>query len=365
MSVAGIMRIAFEASSAISKKPTGIANYITNFIKSFADLNSGNSLKILYKFSRLKYKKDWFRPDSVKTQVYHNSLFPFFKKTDILHGLDGFVPNWKNCKKVVTLYDIFPLLNKDDFISPESFRNNKEIVYREAISRSDLIITISENTKDDLVDYFQVPESKIVSVYPGIDLKFFGRKDEKTQVRKLFNLNRDYLLFVGTVSGRKNTARLVEAFAKSRAKDEFDLVLGGSLTYMSEHTLKAIEKNNISDKVKILGYVADEYKPALYCGAKGFLFPTLYEGFGFPILEAMLCNVPVLTSNVGSAPEIGREFALYVDPNCVESIANGIDLLVEKSDFDLISAEKYASGFTWKKCAERMLKIYSEINNTQ
>lgn len=358
------MRIAFEVSSFIEKKPTGVANYIKNFLNSFAALDSGNKLTLFYEFSRLKYKKHWLKIDSIPTRIYHKSLFPVFKKTDIIHGLDCSVPNWKGSKRIVNFHDIFPLLDRREIISPAPFRNKKERDYRKAVSIADMIITPSENTKSDLVEYFQIKESKVVNVYPGIDSDFFRCKGSADidSVRNQHNLKRDYLLFVGAVSGRKNTANLVEAYAASKARDDFDLVLAGSISYMGEHTLTAIEKNNLGGRVKILGYIPDQQIPALYSGSKGLLFPTFYEGFGFPILEAMLCEVPVLTSNVGSAPEVGGKFATYVDPHNTESIAAGIDKFVEQSDFDPKPARDYAKEFTWKKTAETILKIYQSIN---
>ncbi len=357
------MRIAFDISSAIGKNPTGVSTYIRNFLKSFVDSETGHSLSLLYEISRLKYKNTWFKIDSLPTRVYHKSLLPVFKKADIVHGLDSIVPNWKGPKKIVNFYDIFMLLNRDNFISPESFRNKKERDYRKLVSISDLIITTSENTKRDLVDFFQISESRVASVYPGLDSDFFQRKseDETDIVRKEYGLKSDYLLFVGAVSGKKNTANLVEGYAISKARNEFDLVLAGSVSYMGERTLEAIEKHDLGEKVKILGYLPDEQIPALYSAAKGFVFPTFYEGFGFPILEAMLCEVPVLTSNVGSAPEVGGKFASYVDPHDVDSIAFGIDKLVGTSDHDLTAAREYAKRFNWKNTVEEVLKIYQSI----
>lgn len=357
------MRIAFEASSVIGKKPTGVAIYIKNFVQSIADLNSDTELKLLYKLDRIKYKENWYQPDNIPTQIYLNSTYPFFKNTDIVHGLDTYVPNWRGCKKIVTFHDILPLLFKDASITPPDFRIKKEKDYRKTIEIADLIIAVSENTKTDLIEHFNIPETKVKRVYPGLDADKFQPKsaDEIETVRKHYAINRNYLLFIGTISGRKNTAGLVEAFAKTKAKDDFELVLAGSISYMGEKTLEAIERNNLSDKVKILGYVENEHLPALYSGAAGFLFPTFYEGFGFPILEAMLCETPVLASHVGSAPEIGSKYAKYVNPQDIESIAVGIDLLLEKDDINLIEGRDYAKRFSWETSARRILKIYESI----
>lgn len=357
------MRIAFEASSAISKNPTGVANYIQNFASSIDDLNEGHKLKFLYKFSRIKHKKNWYRSDSIPTQIYHNSLYPLFKNTDIVHGLDAFVPNWKGCKRVVTIHDIYPMLNPVNSISPEAFRLKKDQEHRRAVAIADLVVTVSDNTRIDVINNFQIPESKVVTVYPGVDTDFFQptNVDEIEKVRTFYHLDNDYYLFVGAVSGKKNTAGLVEAYAHTKARNEVDLILAGSVSYLGENTLRVIEKHDLSEQVKILGYVPDEHLAALYSGAKGLLFPTFYEGFGFPILEAMLCEIPVLTSNVGSAPEVGGEFAVYVDPHEIESITSGIDKLYATTDFKIAAAKNYAQSYTWERSAKKILKIYASL----
>ncbi len=357
------MKIGFEVSNAIGENPTGVGIYIKNFIQSIARLNGDNDLRLLYKADRLKYKKNWYQPQNIPTQTYIGSFYPLLKTFDIIHGLDTYVPNWKSCKKVVTFHDILPLLFKDVSITPPEFRKKKEKDYRKTIELADLIITVSENTKKDLVDYFQIPESKVTSVYPGLDSDFFQprSKEKIEQARKKYNIGENYLFFAGTISGRKNTKGLVEAFAQSKSKNEHELVLAGSISYMGEQTLDAIKKHNLSDRVKILGYVENEDLPALYSGAKGFVFPTFYEGFGFPILESMLCETPVLASNIGSAPEIGKEFAIYVDANDVDSIAKGIDKLTDNNDFEKTKAREHAKSFSWEHSAKKMLEIYKSI----
>jgi len=133
-------------------------------------------------------------------------------------------------------------------------------------------------------------------------------------MRNKYGLNKEYLLFIGMISGRKNTHRLIHAYAKSKSIKNVDLVLIGGLGYQHEKTISAIEKHRLHDKVKLLGYVPDKDIPLLYSGALGFVFPTIYEGFGLPILEAMACGTPVLAGCLGSAPEISGGYAVHVDP---------------------------------------------------
>ncbi len=280
-----------------------------------------------------------------------------------MHGLDVIVPDWNKCKKIITIHDLFPLMDEDDYISPESFRKKKRIKYHEAVSISDLIVTVSEKTRTDVINYFNLPKSKVVSIYPGVDSSFFYPRsvNEVDIIRRKYKISDNYLLFVGAISGRKNTERLVLAYSLSKAMEQFDLVLAGSVSYFGERTIGAIKKNKLSKKIKLLEYVEEEDLAALYTGASGFVFPTLYEGFGFPILEAMLCQVPVLTSNTGSAPEVGKNFTLTVDPYSIESITNGIDTLIDGKEFDILSAREYANKFTWDNCANKMIGIYKTI----
>ena len=358
------MKIAFEASNLISNKPTGIGRYGKHFIQSIVDMMP-NDVKILYKASRLKskYRHDWLGLGHVPSQAYLGSIWPLVKNVDIVHGLDTILPRWKQCKKVITIHDLLPLLQEHDSIATKAFRRKKFIKYREVLAISDLIITVSENTRKDVLEYFQLPESKVINVYPGVNAHHFYPRNinEVNNIRKKYNITRDYLLFVGSISGRKNTERLVLAYSASKAKEQYDLVLVGQISHFGEKTIAAIKKSGVDNKTHLLAYVPDEDLAALYTGATGFCFPTLYEGFGFPILESMLCQTPVLTSNTGSSPEVANAFALLVDPYSIKSIANGIDQLVGRKDSDVFSASEYAKKFSWKCSANNMMHIYRSL----
>src|SRR5262249_50257589 len=152
-------------------------------------------------------------------------------------------------------------------------------------------------------------------------------------------------LFVGAISGRKNTVRLVQAYAQSRASKEYPLVLVGAMSYRGEDTLEAIQQCRLGERVRLLGYVPDKDLPALYAGAACFVFPTLYEGFGMPILEATASGTPVLTSTTGAAPEVSGGLAVSVDPYDVEAIADGIDRALETPAPAIAQAREHARAF--------------------
>ncbi|MDH3495013.1 MAG: glycosyltransferase family 4 protein, partial [Acidobacteriota bacterium] len=228
------------------------------------------------------------------------------------------------------------------------------------VSLADVIVTDSDNTRRDVINAFSVPESKVLTVYPGHGM--LSGQESSAPEESFERINgRKYLLFLGAISEKKNTERIVRAYADSKAKSEFDLVMVGILSYRHELTIDAIRELGIEKHVKMLGYVSDNEVMRILRNASGFVFPTLYEGFGFPILEAMMVGVPVLTSNIGSAVEVSGGHAKLTDPYETEAITAGIDYLVEPGNFDLVAAKKHAEQFTWTRCARELLSIYETL----
>ena len=361
------MKIGFETSSLIYQEPTGVARYIVSILNELQKSKFEHDIKLLYKMSRLKYREHWYQSKNLPTQVYQSNIWPLNKNYDLIHGLDAYVPNWANTKKIITIHDILPLLSSNKQISPDNFSDKKLNQYQTVVKYCDLIITVSDNTRQDVIDFFKIPQSKVTTVYPGVDNKIFYQRSRSSidNVKSKFGLDGEYLIFVGSISSRKNTESLVQAYANSKANNQYDLVLVGSLSYLGEKTIEAIRKNKLEKKVKLLKYASDDDLPVLYSGARALVFPTLYEGFGFPIIEAMLCQLPVLTSNLGSAPEVANGFAHLVDPHKIESITSGIDDLVrtEPDEEKILQAVKYAKQFTWKSCLNNMLNIYKNLTN--
>jgi len=357
------MRIGFEVSGVNTDRPTGMARYVQQLVPAIqARLHPGDSVMLWYKLSRLKYRRGWWRPADLPLRVYQSAFWPIRKPVDLLHGLEGFAPNWRGARTVITIQDLVVFKFEDASVSSERFRTAKWKMLTDVRRYVDAIVVISETTKQDVVSLLDVDPGKIHVTYLGVDERFVPQEAGVIErVRAKYGLPDDYLLFVGQISGRKNTERLVEAFALSGAGDGFTLVLAGSLGRQGEKTLEAIRRRHLEKNDKILGYVADSELPALYTGAKGFLFPTIYEGFGLPILEAMACGTPVLTSNVGSAPEVSGEWAINVDPYSVEEIARGMEALLKVPAGRKDDARRYAQQFTWRRCAEQTLAVYERL----
>jgi len=356
------MRIGLDVSNVVTHNRTGVSRYTIELVSALArQVEVQDRLTLFYKLSRWKRRKDWWRPAGLTRRTYYNRWWPPSKDVDLLHGLDCTLPSWRGVKRLVTLHDLL-VMHADDSIASEAFRKKRCQLYRTAAAGADAIITVSLTTKRDITQQLDVPEGKVHVIYLGVDQHFAqSRPEARHKVLQHYQLSPGYLLFVGAISGRKNTARLVQAYAQSRARTERPLVLVGTMSYRSEDTMEAIHQCQLGKHIRLLGYVPDKDLPGLYAGAGCFVFPTLYEGFGMPILEAMASGIPVLTSTTGAAPEVSGGLAVCVNPYDVEAIADGIDRALETPPPLLAQARDHATMFTWARCASQTLAIYRSI----
>ncbi|MDO8658568.1 MAG: glycosyltransferase family 1 protein [Candidatus Levybacteria bacterium] len=318
-----------------------------------------------------------------------NKLDIFFSPT---HYLPAFLP----FKSAISIMDL------SFFHFPELFK--KKDLYQMkfwtklSIRKAKRIFTISNASKSDIIKIYRVPESKVIVTYPGIKFKSQNSRPKADQplaeklkmqnskvLKGKYGIKEDYILFVGTLQPRKNVGRLVEAFSKvilersdrisekkdpigrsapSRMTGELNLIIVGKKGWMYQEILEAPKKFGVEDRVKFLDFVPDEDLPALYKNALCFVLPSLYEGFGLPVLEAMQNGCPVITSNVSSLPEAGGDAALYVNPEDVDDIADKIQkvISIEKLRHDMIEkGYKQVKKFSWEKTAKETLEALEEI----
>lgn len=273
------------------------------------------------------------------------------------HTLPFFFPG----KAVVTVHDLGYLYFPE--AHPPQERRYLDLTTRYSSRRATLILADSIATKNDLIGHYHVPESKIWVVYPGVDENLTPVHDpnELARVRAKYGLPEHYLFFLGTLQPRKNIARLVEAFTKWRSvsgNQTVALVLGGQKGWLYQEAWTAGV-----DGVILPGYIADEDVAALYSGALALVFPSLYEGFGFPVIEAMRCDTPVICSNTSSLPELAGEAAILVNPLEVEAIAQAIGQMVENGDLRRQLVEKgrtQAQKFSWENAANQAMRVLEE-----
>lgn len=231
--------------------------------------------------------------------------------------------------------------------------------------RANLFLTVSQFTKSEMVRILHIKPDKIyvIPCASNINMKRVSDRSKLETVRGKYNLPIKYFLFVGSNNPRKNIYRLIQAFDYAK-RDGIpqDLIIAGEYGWKFSQS-KAFEKIQHKNAVKFIGFVPDDDMPALYSAADAFLFPTLYEGFGIPIIEAQRCGTPVLTSNQSSLPEVGADSAIYVDPYDVEDIYRGIMDISLMNDGSILIKKGYenAEKYSWSKSANKLYEILTEV----
>lgn len=369
------MKIAIDISQIVYKG-TGVARYVEQLVLHIVKSDSknnyllyGNSMrqkKILLDFindvrkvnPNVEYKVITV-PQTVADIIWNKlHILPIEKilgPVDVFHASDWVEPPTIAALKVTTIHDL--LVFKYPSYFPQDIIDTQKRRISWVLAESDMVIVDSHTTKRDFIELFGFPEDKIRVVYPGISSEFKKQSKETiAQTKKTFSLSKPYILSVGTREPRKNVDKTIEAFEKIKNSYDLDLVIAGKLGW-------GPDKRSADERVKLLGYIDDKYLPSLYSGASCFVYPSLYEGFGFPILEAMACGCGVVTSRGGSLSEVGSKFAIYVDPEDHLSIAQGIMKVINGLDKKIINdAVTWAKSFDWNLTAKEVIKVYENCN---
>jgi glycosyltransferase involved in cell wall biosynthesis len=295
----------------------------------------------------------------------------------VLGDLDVFhVWTWNICrapkaKHVITLTDVIPIIFANWF-APDFVQSTKRGLAF-AKDEAEHVIAISQFTKQEIIRVGGLDENRISVAYPGVRSIFRPMdKSLSMNVAKRYGIGANpYILSLGYIDPRKNVLGHVRAFeilAKEKAFRDFQFVLVGPESFSSNQVLTDIQSTHIRERIHVTGYLSDEDTVALMNGASAFVYCSLYEGFGFPILEAMACGIPVITSNTTSLAEIGRNAAVLVDPENPNEIANAFSQVLQDEELraDLrVQGIEHAQHFTWQKFAQEHLQIYKHayINN--
>lgn len=384
------MRIGIDVSRYFDKSG-GIGVYAANLLKYLLKIDKNNEYnaysffydcippnrkdkKIIGEFKRISKKIVFAQtnlPTSILKKRWNNSSIEYkekmLKDVDIIHSTAYMVPELFNSKLIVTIHDLSFL------IFPEYHtRENYQLVLKNLIylnSRPYMVICDSEWTKKDVIKYFHVPEEKLKVIYLGVDDKFTKEvdKNKKAKVLKKYNLAEGYLLCVSSIEPRKNFLRIINVFSQLIKKAEYRnlrLVCVGGKGWKNTKIYEKVKKKNLEDAVHFLGYLEEDELPYIYNGAKLFLYPSLYEGFGLPVLEAMASKVPVITSNVSSLPEVAGDAAIMINPYSEKELFDSMLALLENDEKggELISKGiKNAKRFNWEKTAKNTLQVYKEV----
>lgn len=237
-----------------------------------------------------------------------------------------------------------------------------------SIRRADRIIAVSQRVREDILGRFPVAPEKISVIHLGVDPMFRPVDDPLRcgAVRRRYGLPDRFLLFVGNIEPKKNLERLLEAFLQFTRRNVSDhkLVIAGQFAWRYDGVIRTLNRLKLTDRVMLLGYVPREELPALYSLADLFVFPSLYEGFGLPPLEAAACGAPVLVSHAGALPEIAGEYARYVDPFSVEDMADGIDKALADGTWRELCRETgpaRAASFSWQRTWTETQAVYQSL----
>ncbi|MBI2940501.1 MAG: glycosyltransferase family 4 protein [Chloroflexi bacterium] len=372
------MRIGLEYTAALTQT-AGIGRYVRNLVPALAELDQENEYLL---FHARVHKMEGFqepslppnfklRPigvsDRTLTILWHRLGLPlpidlFTGPVDVFHFPNFTLAPLRRGAAIVTVHDLSFLLVPE--CADDGLRQYLERVVPASVAAADVVVADSASTRNDLICLLDVPPERVEVVYGGVEPRFrrVTEPDALTTVRRKYGLTTPFVLFVGTVEPRKNLVRLIQAYHRLRQRPGFThkLVIAGGLGWLYQDVFREIENLGLHDHVLFIGYVADPDLPAIYSLADALAWPSLYEGFGLPPLEAMGCGTPVVTSNVSSLPELIGDAGITVDPRSVDELADGIDRVLTDQVLRttlIARGVERARLFTWQSAAEKLLAI--------
>jgi glycosyltransferase involved in cell wall biosynthesis len=361
---------------------TGVGSYAANLVRGLAEIDNENEY-LLY-----PYFWECFPPQWRSVQVPQKPNFQLWgedlpleeihrrwatEKTDevtggvnVLHSTAFTVPAFHKTKLVVTVHDL-TFLTHPHLHTPA----NREFCLKQIerlAERAALVIADSYCTKKDLLQYLAIPEERVTVVHlaAGEDFHLVQHEETMRQVLAKYEIFHNYLLFVGSLEPRKNVLTLLRAAADilKSAKPPYLLVIAGASGWLNSEVFQEVQSLGLRERVKFLGYVPDVDLRALYSAARIFIYPSLYEGFGLPVLEAMACGAPVITANTSSLPEVAGEAALLVPPTDVGALKQAIEAVLSDQHLRLRLRQqslKQAARFSWRESARRTLEVYKRV----
>ncbi len=375
------MRIALDYTAGI-RQGAGIGQYVRSLVNAMLEQDAHNRYTLITSgrpteeqpFPRAQNVRgrSVLIPDRYLTILWYRLHFPllanyFTGPADVYHGLDFVLPPLsKKTRKVVTIYDLAFLEHPETAVPSLTAYLNKAVP--EAVERADVVAAISHTTKQALINHYHTPAEKITVIPCGVGAQFQRVTDAVLleETRRTFDLRQPFLFSVGTLEPRKNHIGLIRAFHEVVQSRQSPLILAiaGGKGWMYEETQNLVKELKLEEKVRFLGRISERELIALYSMAEMFAFPSFFEGFGIPPLEAMACGAPVITSNTSSLPEVAGDAALLVDPHNVHAIAEAIARLAEDAQLREELRQKgyrQARRYTWSGAAAKMLAVYQRV----
>jgi glycosyltransferase involved in cell wall biosynthesis len=353
-------------------RQTGVSRYIRRLIEALPNELSDDEL-IVYSGRGTEpvgageqWRRSWWPVDDPFARVaWESSLLPFAARRDrldLFHGTVNVLPTRLNARSAVTIHDLALLRWPEQ--TPARRHRYLARAIPAAVKRADRVIAVSEATKADIVELLGVDPVKVAVTHLGVEDRFKPASAKRIKAaREVYGIEEPFVLYVGTLEPRKNLPNLLRAFARIQREIPHTLALAGAEGWKTREFREAVEEVSLGDRLRLLGFVDERDLPALYSAADLFAFPSLYEGFGLPVLESMACGTPVVTSNISSLPEVGGDAALLVEPSDVEGIGQAIlsGLTDKELRGRLVAAgKKRAARFTWQATAKATAAAYRE-----
>lgn len=378
------MKILIDAFGIVNKT-TGVGQYSLQLLSALSEIDTRNEYYIClqrklndnHPIFNLKNQQNFIliRDDvsaigPKKQFYYYNILRRNRFKFDLFHSLNSELPLCGNIKSIVTFHDL-KYIKYPYFLSKFSTIKSKYLRYtmKKGAEKASKIIAVSQSTKKDIIRLLGIEKDKIIVIYEASNLGMYSRKNDdisNSDIFKKYSVQKPYFLYVGEKRPHKNLERLIKAFAIFKEKHDnrnTSLVLTGKKYSTYHEYITTAENLGVKDSLIFTGFIPEKYLKTIYSEAEALLLISFYEGFGIPILEAMECGIPVITSNISSMPEVAGKAALLVDPNNIQEIVEKMNNIVNSKILRKQLIEKgfkRVKQFSWERTAKQTLKVYDE-----
>ncbi len=365
------MRIGIYAPNMTQGAPSGVERYILELVKALALVETDHEIVLFTDEEKWppspRLRRVHLPPmGRIKRLLYDHGRFARIARKeglDLIHCTKSHVPAGLDCPSVVTVFDVIFLRHPEFY--PFWWRAYWRRALRKSMARATAVVSISETTARDLEALLPVSKGKVQPIPLGIDAAFGAIPDEAAaDERRKLGVEGPYFLSVGNLTARKNVPVLLEAFDEVRRRRPAALVVAGALDYGAREILALMEQPDRKVAVKYLGSVGDRTLAALYKGAAALVYPSQYEGFGLPALEAMACGCPVVASTGGALPEVVGDAGLLVEPGSAAALAGAMERVLADAGLRDALVEKgraRAAEFSWKRTAQRTIEVYNRV----